>query len=375
MTGVCLSLRVVPLLLITLALAAQTAIAQQQQESSRPVVGVHGYIQLQAEIGEQGDTRFDENDRIFVRRARIDARGQVSPTWELRLMLDGAPGLGPRRDASSTLVDAFIRWTRYSRATIQAGQFKAPFAHEEMTAPTQLIAIERSLPVDRFKPSRQVGVQLSGAFQSNRLTYAAGAFNGTGINANQNDNDRFLYVARVAVIPIQRQLNGRTVQWGIAGGVYSSIDAAVRLSPDFGFDADRAVTGVDNVFKGTRLGLELDSQIQFGRFDFWSEYLRVRFDPDNDFPQSEVVSDGWYGQGSYYLQPKRVQLMLKYETFDPNRNTTGTARQTWLIGVNNYVSGTHNIKLQLNYMRSTGEASPTTENKLLARMQIMFSVL
>ncbi|MFN2564984.1 MAG: porin, partial [Gemmatimonadaceae bacterium] len=164
----------------------------------------------------------------------------------------------------------------------------------------------------------------------------------------------------------------RSAQWSVGGGAYSSHDAAARLSSEFGFDADETTPARDNTLAGRRAGLGLDTQLRLGPVDVWGEYLRVRFEPRNAVPLGRFVSDGWYAQGSSFVVPDRLQLVVRYETFDPNRSTAGTATNTWLLGVNDYVRG-NNLKLQLNYMRSDVEALPRIQHKVIARLQVMFS--
>lgn len=68
------------------------------------------------------------------------------------------------------------------------------------------MTIERSLPNDRLTPGRQIGGMLYGSFAGGRFGYSAGAFNGSGTNIGNNDNDRFMWVGRANVVVHQGKI-------------------------------------------------------------------------------------------------------------------------------------------------------------------------
>jgi hypothetical protein len=358
-----------------LAVAPVRAAAQVAATGALTGVHVFGYVQLQAEFGDQTDLRFPDNDRIFVRRARLEARGEAFGVWDVKLMLDGSPGLAPRADVPATLVEAYARWRRYPKAVLQIGQYKTPFTYEELHPASQLISLERSLVVDRLKTTRQIGVQLSGVFRDSALTYAVGVFNGTSVNTNVNDNDRFLLLGRLAAMPLRGGSSHRPWRLAVGTAGFTSSDQAVRFGPEFGFDSDLSSPVTDNVFAGKRDGMELDSQLRVGPAELWVEYVAVRFEPENAIPASRFTASGWYGQGSVFLMPRRLQVLLKFETFAPHGTPADDGIDSAVLGVNYYFSRSHDLKLQLGHMLSRREPTRDVEQRLLARLQLMFSVI
>ena len=79
-----------------------------------------------------------------------------------------------------------------------------------------LIIIERSLPTGAITPERQIGVQVWGKpftniwpAQKDLLTYYAGIFNGNGRNVSVNDNNNFMYVGRLELMPCKGKISVR----------------------------------------------------------------------------------------------------------------------------------------------------------------------
>jgi phosphate-selective porin OprO/OprP len=237
------------------------------------------------------------------------------------------------------------------------GQFKTPFGYEQLFSDTRLITIERSLVNDRLTLSRQLGVQVGGDFLEKRVSYAAGVFNGNGANNNFNDDDSFLSAARLSGVLVQ----GKPLTWSVGGNVFSSEDTSVSAS-DFGFD--------NNVFAGERVGTGFDTQLLAGRFELLAEYLTVDWEPSLRRPRSEVGSEGWYVQGSYFLIPDRLQGVLKAESFDPIAEDRTEPTEIGTAGLGWYFKG-HDLKLLLNYLRVRQDGLED-QDKILTRMQVIF---
>ena len=237
------------------------------------------------------------------------------------------------------------------------GQFKTPFGFEQLFSDPRLITIERSLVNDRLTLSRQLGVQVGGDLLEKRLSYAAGVFNGNGANNNFNDDDSFLSTARLSGVLSQ----GKSLTWSLGGNVFSSEDTSVAAA-DFGFD--------NNVFAGERLGTGFDTQVVAGRFELWAEYLEVDWEPSSRRPRSEVGSEGWYVQGSYFFIPNRLQAVLKAESFDPVVEDRTDPVEIGTAGLSWYLKG-HDLKLLLNYLRVRQDGQED-QDKVLTRIQVVF---
>lgn len=328
-----------------------------------PTLTIGGLIQAQADFGDRGDGRFTtENDRFYLRRARLNAIGKFLEEFDFKLEVDASGSLGNNPEISSNLrvqlTDAYINWNKYAYANIRGGQFKTAYGYEQIYQDPRLYTIERSLPNDRLTLGRQIGVQVNGDFFEKRFSYGTGVFNGNGLNTTANDNDSFLVLGRVQ------------------GALYQKSDVSVAMGVNVFHSEDTDLTqpadlGLPNVsFTGTRFGQGIDSQLRYGPFEFWAEYLRVRFTPEESPTFDHFDADGWYAQASYMVIPQKLMVVGKYETFDPTTRTGGDDTETWTTGVSYYFKS-DDIVFRVNYLRSDVPLLET-QNKVLVRMQVIF---
>jgi phosphate-selective porin OprO and OprP len=370
--------------LIALAwLAARAASAQQESRPAtaeptgiQPTVTVGGLLQMQAEAGDQGDSRFsDGNGRLYLRRARLNASGSLLKDFDYRLEVDLAGGLARSSSLRAQMTDGYVTWNRLPAANVRAGQFKTPFGFEQLYGDPRLLTIERSLANDRLTLNRQIGVQVGGSLFDKDVTYAMGAFNGNGANNNFNDNNHFLWAGRLTGVLWQRAGGDRLLRWSAGGGAFTSDDTALSEDDEFRFDSTPATPEPDNLFTGRRTGFGLDTQLQAGRLEIWIEGLAVRWEPGSRQPRSRLDSQGWYVQASWYFLPQRLQAVAKLESFDPDADAEGDETSTATLGVNWYLND-HDLKLMADYLwldlRVDAAGRRQRENKVLARFQVVF---
>lgn len=324
-----------------------------------------GYLQGQMEGGEQVDSRFAEDDRAYLRRARLNVGGRLVEDVDFKVEFDLSGSLGATSGMRAQITDAYFNWTRYKRASVRFGQFKSPFGFEQLYSDVRLLTPERSLASDRLTQGRQLGLQLGGELAGKRLSYAIGMFNGNGTNTSANDDDRFMTAARIG----SRLFADEHASWDVAVNGFTSEDEAVSLGGDFGFDLTPATPAHDNLFRGERSGIGFDTQVALGRFDFWGEYLRTGFEPQNAVPFDEFESNGWYAQGGYMLLPGRLQGIVRYEAFDPSSELRHDDTRAWTIGTTWLLRG-NDLKLQLNYVLS--DFQEEDRGRVIARVQTAF---
>jgi phosphate-selective porin len=328
-----------------------------------------GMLQVQGETGDPGDARFDGGDRIYLRRARLNGTATFPEHFTARLELELAGTLSKTSALRAQVTDGYIEWTRYSAFSLRVGQFKTPFGYEQLYLDAQLPTIERSLGNDRLTVGRQLGLDAYGSF--GLLSYAAGFFNGTGTNNNFNDNGNFLYAGRIAAnLPHGISTGVGELSAGIGVDGIASEDSSVPLAPEFGLDSTPGSSTLDATFSGRRDAIGMDGQVRAGPFELWAEYLREILEPKDDIPFEKFRTNGWYVQGMWFAIPKHLQLVVKYDDFDPDDRLRRADTQTWTAGINYFIRG-HSLKLQLDYLRSR-LASGDVQNKALGRIQAVF---
>jgi phosphate-selective porin OprO and OprP len=331
-----------------------------------------GLLQAQADFLDRGDSRWgSDSDRFYLRRARLSAGGTFLDNFDFKLELELSGTLGEATALRAQMTDGFINYNRFEWANLKTGQFKGPFGFEQLYSDPNLLTIERSLPNDRLTLGRQLGAQVSGTLFEKRFSYASGIFNGNGLNTTANDNDSFLFAERLNGVPWKGKILGQESSWGVGIDGYFSDDKSVSGLIDFAFDSTPATAVIDGTFAGYRRGAGVDSQLHIGPFDLWAEYLWTRFEPQNLFPLRIVEGEGCYLQGSYYVLKEKLQTVMKFETFDPNRKVDGNSTDVWTFGLNYYVKG-HDLKVQLDYLLYDGAGQPDNHQKVLFRVQSIF---
>lgn len=308
---------------------------------------VGGFLQAQAESGDRVDSRFaDENDRIFLRRARFTLQGSFPEQFDFKAELEAAGGLGSATGVRAQATDLYIQWSRHKFAQIRAGQFKTPYGYEQLHSDTRVMTVERTLVSDRIALGRGIGVQVAG--DAGPLSYAAGAFNGNGTNLTFNDDEGFLTVARAAVTPWKR---GTSDRWSIGVNGFTGEDRAAPAAPELGF------TG--NTFAGTRDGWGVDTQLVAGKLELWGELLRAQYDPAAPGPARDLT--GWY-TGAGWMLTRRLQAVAMIDRLDAPAEDV----RTFTLGGNYFIKG-HDLKLQINLMRTS-----TDRTRVTARLQTLF---
>ena len=358
-----------------------------------------GYIQGNFESGDVSafEGRFpggpnEVKDRFRLRRARIHLIGDFAENFDFKIEGDfqQADGIsGGRTGFSAT--DIFINWHQFPEANVKVGQWKAPFGLEQLTSATQLLSIERSLATGAITPQRQIGVQIWGKpfatlwpEQKNLLTYYAGIFNGNGRNTITNDNNNFMYVGRLELLPWQGELLGQKSSLKLGADILHSRDeAGVNISQSLNLkvNADGSLTPFVLPSAAERTAWSLDAWWNVGRFDLIAEYLSENVDGRTVAGVAPTFANfnpnGWYVEGGYYVLPKRLQAVLKWEELDPGQVADDNIRSL-TVGLNYYIHG-DSIKVMADYIHTWSDfrtAHPQFGDdefdEVILRLQLMF---
>lgn len=226
--------------------------------------------------------------------------------------------------------------------------------------------MNRSRVVTALAPGRQIGVQARGRFSDALpLDYSLGIFNGNGYGGNSNDNNDFLYAARLAAFPFKTSENSSTQLEIAANAMFSSDDAArvsALLNP-FAFDA--------LLFSGKRTLYGADFRFTTGKFLLAGEYLKGDFDGDFAFLAADTSvgsakPDGYHLTAGYRLA-SNLQLLGRWDSFKAD---SGADNPDWaIIGLNYWP--TQVSELQLNYVINT-DNSEFKYHQVLVNAQIAF---
>jgi phosphate-selective porin OprO and OprP len=356
-----------------------------------------GYIQAQFEGGDVSafEGRFGLNalkDRFRLRRARITLTGEYGENFDFKIQGDfeQSDGISSSRTAFSG-TDIFINWHQLPEANIKVGQWKAPFGLEQITPDELLFTIERSLPTGAITPERQIGVQLWGRpftnlwpEQKDLLTYYAGIFNGNGRNTTNNDNNNFMYVGRLELLPWHGKVLGQDSSLKLGADILNSRDdKGTNISQTLNLlvNKDGSLSPFTLPGADERTAWSLDAWLNIGPFDLIGEYFQEDVDGRTvngvrpgfaDFEPS-----GAYIQGSYFIIPKKLQAVVKWEELNPGQ--FGNDGIHSITGGLNYYIHRDAIKLMANYIHTWSDfraARPGTGDdnfdEFIARLQVIF---
>ena len=340
--------------------------------------------------GRFGSTALKE--RFRLRRARINLTGDFAEQFDFKIEGDfeNSDGISSSRTAFSG-TDIFVNWHQFPEAQIKVGQWKAPFGLEQLTPDTSLYIIERSLPTGAITPERQIGVQLWGKpftnvwpDQKDLLTYYAGIFNGNGRNVTINDNNNFMYVGRLELMPFKGKIFGQDSSLKLGADVLNSRDdKGTNISQTLNLLVNTDGSLSPFVLPGAdeRTAWSVDAWLKLGPCDLIGEYLEEYVDGrtvNGVAPGfADFTTSGYYVQGSYFLIPKKLQAAVRWEDLNPGQRANDGIHSI-TGGLNYYIHG-DDIKLMVNYIHTWSdfrEANPDLGrdqfNEVIARVQLMF---
>lgn len=307
---------------------------------------IGGFVHAHTEFGSAPDSRYTGiNNRVLIRRARITTKGSFAEAFEFTIQ----PDFGNNSVAGNTayrggLADAYLAWTKYETANVQIGQFKSAFGYEQLLSDTKTPMVERTLPNDLLTVSRQIGVAVIGTVADKRIAYNVGAYNGNGVNNGNNDNDQFMYAGRLSA-----------TAWS-HGADKLSVGTNGYWSSDTG------------TFTGRRTAWGVDTQLTLGAFEASAEYLHSL---QNRLTGTDVTADGWSILTGYFVLPKTLQALVRFETYNGNVNLGGNTSSTWTIGANYFLKG-DDLKFSFNYLLGDPSGPLNREGRFMSRLQVVF---
>lgn len=330
---------------------AEAAIKQQETDANKKSffitaargMKLAGYTQIRYQ-NMQETGKIDGAD---IRRARVELRGDVTPYWAYQFQVDFA-------GTSGKLLDAVADFKPYDFLNFSIGQTKIPLTYENQISDNKMEAIDRSQVVEALVArgkdingnhnGRDLGILIGGNFlkikDRNRIEYRLGLFNGEGINL-PDSNDAKSFSGRI----VTHLIKGLDV----GGSFYSGWDRFVvnKGEPDI------------NQSRG-RYGFELN-------YTHKALYFRGEYLQGND---GSINRQGWYLQSGYFVIPEKVQLLAKYDVYDPNTAKADNISTRYVIGAtyqfNNWA------KLSANYSFCEEESTNIANDFLTVQFQVGF---
>jgi hypothetical protein len=306
--------------------AIQTTVTQVQQ--LRKLL-FSGYVQARYESFENSEEGTGTVDRFTLRRVRLTASARPSDYIGAQIQADftanaGNPPTSTQSTANVALRDAYINY--YLKGdpgagpTFRLGQFKWPFGYEV----TQSSSVRETPERARWSTTLFPGERDRGAMVT-WLTgrpwfFEVGAFNGTGINTNDNNNDKD------AVGRIRRSF-GQRLDVGVSGYWGKNL----VFTPAAG-----ATPASMQEFVKNRYGA--DFQLYLPGWKFQGEYVTAKENGREPW--------GWDAQIVKNLGSKN-QLVAKYDEYDEDNNAANRPgkQSAWNLGIIRYLDPSTRLKL------------------------------
>jgi len=272
-------------------------------------------------------------DNFSVRRSRLSLTGDIMKKMHYKIQMDLAK--------TPTLLDASVDYEFSKAFQIRVGQFIIPFSLELVTATSDVDMVNRSQPEEKLSPGRDnsaqgrdVGVSVFGTYSV--VDYTVAVLNGAGINKPDTNSHKDL-AGRVVIHPFEHL--------AVGGSYYLGKQSATADAP---------------LVTRDKAGLEL--ALVYPRASLKAEYYFAKDD--------KISRDGWYVQAGYFVLPKQVQVLLKADAVDMNRDLAGDRITRYTAGVNWFIAG--RTKLQVNYELFDGELEKNDNHAILAQFQVAF---
>jgi hypothetical protein len=261
------------------------------------------------------------------------------------------------------LYEFYGEWTPSDEFNIRLGQMKTPISLENQMSLTAIEAILNTRSISALigmgedvmrlqngknNTGRDIGIQAYGNLLNmdthHFLHYAAGVFQGTGLNTRENNNDKD-FTFNVMLQPIKG--------FRIGGGGY--FGEARYIKPD---GTEEAVER-----NHVRNRWIVSSDYRSDRV-----YARAEWIKAND---GGISKEGLHGMGLYYFIPQKLNAFAKMDYLNQNKDLN-TEVIEYTLGVNYYFYDA--CRLQLNYIRSNYSKSweAPDSNAVMAQLQIVF---
>lgn len=280
------------------------------------------------------------------------------------------------------LDDGYVGYRFRDEARLQAGQFKVPFSRQEITSDGALQFVDRSIAVNAFKPSYDMGTMLEGSFGRGFFNYHGGVFGGTG-QSNPRTNNAAALALRAVLNPFgelkyaeadventQRARLSIGADWfrntlkKTAASTFENFSSTV--GPSYAGSSGWLGKGAavfDNTEKVDLDSYSLDAAFKWAGFSFQAEYLAG--EAKGQTTGRKLKARGLYAQAGCFVLPKRVEIAARYSYLDPRRDAIND-HQAEVQGAVSYYFAGHGAKLQADYTNShtqKGAGKPATDDR------------
>jgi len=221
--------------------------------------------------------------------------------------------------ADSRIVDLYMVLTYLDWATILVGQMPTPVSYELNTDEYSLETINYSQFVGIANRDRGIGVVAPLTDRTQLITWLLNGVGGiSGVTNDVDDRDNYGVMLNFNAM---ERLNVKA---------FGNFGNYLDLPGNLGQPAtDKAEMDVDAWGGGFNYSLK--------GFHMFSEFVQARISMDNETTSTRLGSQEtreWFVNGSYVFPDTNLQLVLRYDRYDPDTDTDSDESKITTVGLN-----------------------------------------
>jgi hypothetical protein len=299
---------------------------------------ITGFLDLRYQYSNEANNYASGRNGFDVRRVYLGMSGAVTKDLTYRVLADF--------ETTPKILDALVEYKPLSFLSVQAGQFKVPLTLENPYSPATLETAEFSQAVTALvtdidgnkNNGRDIGIGINGSALAqkgfNLIEYKLAVLNGNVINAVDNNKSKD-YLATLYINALKPLT--------IGGSYYTG-----KYGPE--------------ATKYTRDRYSVGAKYDDGKLLVRSEYIAGK--------TAAIESKGFYASAAYYVT-KKIQPVLKYDTYKSNSAVATTPITNYIAGVNYWI--TPKSRVQLNYThKDYKDTSKSDYDCLVAQLLVSF---
>jgi len=342
----------------------------------------------------------DSQSGFEVNRARLAVRGMIDKanTIDYFFMTEfGEDGItAPAGHVTGNhLTDASITYRAIPHLNVRVGQFKYPGSEEGLRAVfaseyRNFTKVTNELLLERFLPNNATLVSGTTDTYQAAPTQSVGAFRDRGIELFDTEHINEKVSVTVAGMAgsgtglSSSNASGDLTYYGYLASEYSFgkgkgyftealkgfawYQSGKRQLNDTKYDRIRYGAGVDYFHNGLRL----DAEYIKAKGMIYNGAKDVDADPYNGNWQYQILagkgneSDGYYLNAQYYVIPKKVELLARYDYLDRLSNSVKGEREfkTTTLGLSYHFKGPNRIDLNYAFRDATAPGNAKAQNVL-----------
>ena len=220
------------------------------------------------------------------------------------------------------LGDGYVSTDIIPNHIVYLGQTRTPIGIEGPQSPTTMDTIDKAQIARNFSDGRDIGIKVAGTYPM--ADYFLGVYNGSGQNYRDVSSNMALGGWAIAKplykLPKYGKLELGTGYWRQQNGNSTNTTLSSRF--------ETQTWGANLAYTYKKVGLKSEWAMRRG------------------YTAQSQIARGMFTQATYDLN-KKVQLLAKYDIFDPNQRSADNTLSEYTLGTNYFFAG-NNIKLQVN---------------------------